>query len=202
MKPETSPDWHDGWWQPAHISPSPNFGDRPACALIDTIVLHSISLPPGQYGGPEVLALFANELDWSAHPYFQQLQGLKVSAHFFIRRTGEIIQCVATHHRAWHAGQSTWLERDNVNDYSVGIELEGLEGESFEAEQYHALARVCEAVSRECPITYIVGHEHIAPQRKQDPGAGFDWQKLALLLNWGLHAVAGLHRPISQPELT
>jgi AmpD protein len=151
---------------------------------VSLLVLHSISLPPGQYGGPEVEQLFTGTLDWDAHPYFQSIRGLQVSAHFFIRRTGEVIQFVDTQHRAWHAGQSSWQGQPNCNDYSVGIELEGLEGDAFELAQYHALAALCEQLATQHPIEHVMGHEHIAPGRKHDPGPGFDWVLLQQLTGW------------------
>ena len=182
MRPEpvqslAAPDeeWAGGWLKAARHCPSPNFGPRPTQAHVDLIVLHSISLPPGQYGGPEVEQLFTNRLDWDAHPYFQQIRGMEVSSHFFIRRDGELVQFVDADARAWHAGTSQWRGRANCNDDSVGIELEGLEGERFEPAQYHRLARLCRALMRRYPIVHIAGHEHIAPGRKQDPGPGFDW---------------------------
>lgn len=163
---------------------SPHFGPRPTGTAVSLLVIHSISLPPGVYGGPEVEQLFTGTLDWDAHPYFQSIRGLQVSAHFFIRRTGEVIQFVDTRERAWHAGQSAWMGRPNCNDYSVGIELEGLEGGPFELAQYHALAVLCEQLAAQHPIEHVVGHEHIAPGRKQDPGPGFDWSLLQQLTGW------------------
>jgi AmpD protein len=167
--------WRGGWYRWAQRRPSPNFGPRPAGIGISLIVLHSISLPPGVYGGDAVLALFTNRLDCNAHPYFQTLRGNQVSAHFFIRRGGQIIQCVSGDDRAWHAGTSCWRGRANCNDYAIGIELEGLEGQTFAAPQYTALTRLAADLARHYPITAIAGHEHIAPGRKHDPGAGFDW---------------------------
>lgn len=163
---------------------SPNFGLRPTGTVVDLIIIHSISLPPGQYGGPEVEQLFTNTLDWDAHPYFQAIRGMEVSSHFFIRRTGEVIQFVPCDKRAWHAGQSSWQGRDNCNDYSIGIELEGLEGDTFDPAQYTALTRLCHALQQHYPIAHIVGHEHVAPGRKQDPGPGFDWSLLQQSLGW------------------
>lgn len=183
MKPER---WHSGWLRDARAVPSPNHGPRPTGAVIDLIVIHSISLPPGQYGGPEVEQLFTNRLDWDAHPYFDAIRGLEVSAHFFIRRNGNVVQFVSCDDRAWHAGRSHWCGRDNCNDFSVGIELEGLEGECFEVAQYAALADLCLALAQQYPVTHIAGHEHIAPGRKQDPGAGFDWAHLQQLTGWPL----------------
>ena len=181
--PEHSPDtaaalWESGWLRQAHRLPSPNFGPRPEGAQIDLLVVHSISLPPGQYGTGAVQQLFTNRLDWEAHPYYQGIRGLEVSAHFFITRQGEIWQFVSCDDRAWHAGISQWRGRERCNDDSIGVELEGLEGLSFESAQYWALQRLCAAVAARYAIRYIAGHEDIAPGRKQDPGPGFDWPRL------------------------
>lgn len=179
--------WQDGWYRFARRLASPNFGPRPAGALIDLVVVHSISLPPGCYGGDAVQALFCNRLDWNAHPYFKSIEGLQVSAHFFIGRGGELWQFVSCDDRAWHAGASRWRGRDNCNDDSVGIELEGLEGDSFEPVQYEALASLCAALAQAYPVAHVAGHEHIAPGRKQDPGPGFDWSRLRRSLGWQAH---------------
>lgn len=179
-----SPLWSGGWYRRARALPSPNFGPRPAAAAIDLVVVHSISLPPGRYGGDEVQALFTNRLDWDAHPYFQQIRGMEVSAHFYVRRTGVLWQFVSVDDRAWHAGRSRFRGRDNCNDYSVGVELEGLEGERFTARQYERLARLIQALRQRYPITDIAGHEHVAPGRKHDPGPGFDWPRLQRALHW------------------
>ena len=176
--------WHDGWYGFAQALRSPNFGPRPEGTRTDLIVLHSISLPPGIYGGNEVQQLFTNQIDADAHPYFEGLRGLEVSSHFYVRRTGELWQFVSCDERAWHAGVSSWCGRANCNDYSIGIELEGLEGERFEAAQYDTLARLCPAIAQRYAIAHIAGHEHIAPGRKQDPGAGFDWPLLQSRLAW------------------
>ncbi|MFZ4623395.1 MAG: 1,6-anhydro-N-acetylmuramyl-L-alanine amidase AmpD [Rhodoferax sp.] len=170
--------WLDGWYLLANQLRSPNFGKRPASTDIDLIVLHSISLPPGQYGGPQVQQLFVNLLDWRAHPYFQRIEGITVSSHFYIRRSGELWQFVSCDDRAWHAGVSSYRGRSNCNDDSIGIELEGLEGDVFEDAQYTSLASLCTAIMQRFPITHIAGHEHIAPGRKLDPGPGFDWLRL------------------------
>jgi N-acetyl-anhydromuramoyl-L-alanine amidase len=167
--------WKNGWFAPARAVISPNFGDRPHNANIDLIVIHSISLPPGQYGGPQIEALFTNQLDWSSDPYFEQIRDLEVSSHFVIRRTGEIVQFVSCNDRAWHAGRSHYRGRDNCNDDSIGIELEGLENFTFETAQYQSLQTLCSAIMKEYPIKHIAGHEHIAPGRKIDPGNKFDW---------------------------
>ena len=176
--------WHGGWYRFARHEASPNVGPRPAGALVDLIVLHSISLPPGVYGGGEVLDLFGNRLDWDAHPYFGQIRGLQVSAHFFIRRGGELWQCADCEQRAWHAGRSHWRGRSECNDDSIGIELEGLEGGAFEAAQYDTLRSLCAALAQRYPIAHVAGHEHVAPGRKHDPGAGFDWLALQRGLGW------------------
>lgn len=151
---------------------------------IDLVVLHSISLPPGEYGGSAIEELFTNRLDADAHPYFAGLRGLKVSAHYVLRRDGVLTQYVSVDRRAWHAGVSQWQGRDNCNDFSIGIELEGLEGQTFEAAQYRMLAMLLRALRRRYPIRQVVGHEHVAPGRKGDPGAGFDWSALHRLLRW------------------
>ncbi len=176
--------WTDGWYRFAKPLPSPNFGARPAAAFIDLIVLHSISLPPGQYGGNEVQQLFTNRLDWDAHPYFAGIRGLEVSSHFYVRRNGELWQFVSCDARAWHAGPSEWRGRSNCNDDSIGIELEGLEGNTFEDAQYETLASLCPAIAQHYPIAFMAGHEHIAPGRKQDPGPGFVWQRVRDALGW------------------
>ncbi|RGE45946.1 1,6-anhydro-N-acetylmuramyl-L-alanine amidase AmpD [Comamonas testosteroni] len=181
---ERPPIWKSGWLQSAQQLPSPNFGPRPHGAAIDLVVVHSISLPPGQYGTGAVQQLFTNQLDWDAHPYFQSIRGLEVSSHFFITRQGDVWQFVSCDDRAWHAGVSQWRGRDRCNDDSIGIELEGLEGLQFEPAQYQALQKLCESIGMQYAIRYIAGHEHIAPGRKQDPGPGFDWKHLA----WQLQA--------------
>ena len=170
--------WNDGWYQFARHLASPNFGPRPARARPDLIVIHSISLPPGEFGTGQVQRLFINELDWDAHPYFQSIRGLEVSAHFFITRNGQLWQFVSCLERAWHAGQSHYRGRSNCNDDSIGIELEGLEGLTFEPAQYETLAALSGALMEKFPIAHLAGHEHIAPGRKQDPGTGFDWNAL------------------------
>ncbi|WP_077001158.1 1,6-anhydro-N-acetylmuramyl-L-alanine amidase AmpD [Variovorax sp. KK3] len=176
--------WQAGWYRFARALHSPNFGPRPVGAHVDLIVLHSISLPPGRYGGDEVQQLFTNRLDWDADPYFERIRGLEVSAHFFVRRNGELWQFVSCDDRAWHAGASSWRGRTNCNDDSIGIELEGLEGEGFEAPQYETLASLCPAIAQHYPIAFIAGHEHIAPGRKEDPGSGFDWPLLQSQTGW------------------
>ena len=170
--------WRGGWYQFAARRDSPNFGPRPVDVRPDLIVLHCISLPPGCFGGDEVERLFANALDWNLHPYFKSIEGLQVSSHFYIRRQGELLQFVSAEDRAWHAGVSSYRGRSNCNDDSIGIELEGVEGGLFEDSQYESLVGLCAALSQRYAITDIAGHEHIAPGRKTDPGAGFDWLRL------------------------
>lgn len=149
------------------------------------LVVHSISLPPGRYGGPAIEDLFLNRLDWSAHPYFESIRGMQVSAHFVIRRDGELVQFVSCDQRAWHAGVSSWRGRENCNDFSIGVELEGLEGEPFEAAQYDALVALARAIARRYPVAAVAGHEHVAPGRKRDPGEGFEWHRLQAGLRAG-----------------
>lgn len=176
--------WQRGWYRFARRLDSPNFGARPAGAAVDLVVVHSISLPPGRYGGDEVQRLFTNTLHWDAHPYFKSIEGMQVSSHFYVRRNGELWQFVSCDDRAWHAGVSHYRGRANCNDDSVGIELEGLEGEPFEPAQYETLAGVCAAIAQHYPVQHIAGHEHVAPGRKGDPGAGFDWAVLQRHLSW------------------
>ena len=176
--PEAAALWRDGWYRFARVLASPNFGLRPKHTPIDLLVLHCISLPPGEYGNQQVQRLFTNALDWDAHPYFQSIRGLRVSAHFFISRLGELWQFVSCDARAWHAGQSNYRGRIDCNDDSIGIELEGVESGLFEPSQYETLTAVCAALAAHYPLAYVAGHEHIAPGRKADPGSGFDWSQL------------------------
>ncbi|MGA7594368.1 MAG: 1,6-anhydro-N-acetylmuramyl-L-alanine amidase AmpD [Gallionella sp.] len=156
-----------------HI-PSPNCDDRPAGA-IELLVIHNISLPPGEFGGDAVQRLFTNTLDPAAHPYFAEIDGLKVSAHFFVRRDGHIVQFVPCLQRAWHAGESCWQGALRCNDFSLGIELEGTDEAPYTDAQYVALDRLTRALRAAYPIRGIAGHSDIAPQRKTDPGPNFDW---------------------------
>jgi AmpD protein len=142
------------------------------------VLLHSISLPPGVYEGDAVERLFTNTLDWEAHPYFQSIRGLQVSAHFFIRRDGALWQFVSCDQRAWHAGVSSFQGRDNCNDFSIGIELEGLEGQTFEPAQYASLSTLLIDLSEHYPVRHVAGHSDVAPGRKCDPGPGFEWRRL------------------------
>ena len=171
--------WVLGWYAGARHCASPNFGARPAGAVLDLVLLHSISLPPGVYTGDAVERLFTNTLDWDAHPYFQTLRGLEVSAHFLIRRDGALWQFVSCEDRAWHAGASSFQRRDNCNDFSIGVELEGLEGDTFEPAQYDGLRTLLCALSEQYPLRHLAGHSDVAPGRKIDPGPGFEWHRLS-----------------------
>ncbi len=186
--------WTGGWWHGATHRPSPNFGPRPAGVQATLAVVHAISLPPGHWRGDAVQRFFTNTLDWSAHPYYRGIQGLRVSAHFFVRRSGRVLQFVSCEQRAWHAGLSSWQGRDNCNDWSIGIELEGLDGQLFEVAQYAALAQLLRLLSRRYALTQAVGHEHIAPGRKFDPGPGFDWRCLRRALRSGRPVLAPWQR--------
>lgn len=159
---------------------SPNCDARPPGSDVELIVIHSISLPPGCYGGDAIAQLFTNCLDPSADPYFQDIVGLRVSSHFLIRRDGELIQFVSCRDRAWHAGVSRWRDRERCNDFSIGIELEGCDEEPFDEAQYLALGRLLDSLCAAYPIEDCVGHNDIAmpPGRKSDPGPHFDWARL------------------------
>ena len=176
--------WRAGWVHGARACPSPNQGPRPEGLRPWLVVLHSISLPPGVYGGDAIERLFTNRLDPAAHAAFAGLSGLQVSAHFVIRRDGQLLQFVSCDRRAWHAGQSVWRGLPNCNDHSIGIELEGLEGLAFDPRQYPALLTLLRRLARHYPLREVVGHEHVAPGRKGDPGPGFDWLWLARHLGW------------------
>jgi AmpD protein len=157
---------------------SPNCDARPASVAVDLIVIHNISLPPGEFGGRAIEALFTNTLDFSAHSYYAGLKGLTVSAHFLLRRDGELIQFVPCAMRAWHAGESSWQGRPACNDYSIGIELEGTDELPFTEAQYAALNALLSAIKVRYPIAGIAGHSDIAPSRKTDPGPHFDWPRV------------------------
>ncbi|MGP5210596.1 1,6-anhydro-N-acetylmuramyl-L-alanine amidase AmpD [Psychrobacter alimentarius] len=169
---------------------SPNHNNRPAEMSIDTIVIHNISLPPNEFGACDangmhyVKALFTNQLDWTAHPYFQTIQGAEVSAHLFIERDGTITQFVSFEERAWHAGRSSYLGRPECNNYSIGIELEGSDFVSFTNAQYEMLAQIILAIYQAYPKTrrHLTGHSDIAPGRKTDPGDYFEWARLRDLI--------------------
>lgn len=164
------------------IVDSPNCDDRPPGSEVTLVVLHSISLPPGQYGGDSIERLFTNRLDPEAHPYFKEIEGLKVSSHFLVRRDGEVVQFVPVERRAWHAGASSWRGRSRCNDFSIGIELEGTEEDSFADPQYQALTALIRSLQLKFPIRDIAAHSDVAPGRKTDPGARFDWARLLAAL--------------------
>lgn len=175
----------NGWLACARPVASPNFNARPTETSPELIVIHGISLPPGEYGGPYIEAFFTNQLDPAAHAYFSDIAHLTVSAHFLIRRDGEVVQFVSTDDRAWHAGESCWQQRSNCNDFSIGIEVEGCDEERYAMPQYHALATLIGALRNQYPAIQhdaIVGHSDIAPARKTDPGPAFDWLQLRQLL--------------------
>ncbi|HSQ80326.1 MAG TPA: 1,6-anhydro-N-acetylmuramyl-L-alanine amidase AmpD [Casimicrobiaceae bacterium] len=162
--------------------PSPNCDERPEGCAVALIVVHGISLPPGEFGGDAILRLFTNRIDAATHPYYATIAQLRVSAHFLVRRDGALLQFVPCSRRAWHAGKSSWQDRVRCNDYSVGIELEGTDTLPYAAAQYAMLARLVRALRRRYPIEDVVGHSDIAPGRKTDPGPAFDWERLARLL--------------------
>ncbi len=154
---------------------SPNHDERPAEARVELLVIHNISLPPGEYGGPHVTELFLNRLDPAAHPFFASIEGLRVSSHFYIDRKGALVQYVPCELRAWHAGVSRWNGREKCNDFSVGIELEGTDFEPFADAQYDTLAALTRAIFERYGVLAVTGHSDIAPGRKTDPGPHFDW---------------------------
>jgi AmpD protein len=172
----------DGLLRGARYLASPNCDARPRGAAVWLLVLHSISLPPGEYGGDAVERLFTNRLDARAHASFGGLNGLRVSAHFFVRRDGALQQFVPVHRRAWHAGVSRWRGLERCNDYSVGVELEGLEGRPFAAAQYRCLARLARALAAQLPLTACAAHSDVAARRKSDPGTRFDWRRFQAAL--------------------
>jgi len=162
--------------------PSPNHDARPAGTNITLVVVHAISLPPGEFGGDGIERLFTNRLDPGAHPYFATVATLKVSSHFLIRRDGTLVQFVSCADRAWHAGVSAWNGRQRCNDFSIGVELEGTDENPYTAAQYAVLARLAKALRRRYPIADIVGHSEVAPGRKTDPGPAFDWARFRRLV--------------------
>jgi AmpD protein len=175
----------DGWCHAARRIPSPNYDQR--VMPVDMVVIHNIHLPPQapgqqQFGGPDIERLCTNSLNPDDHPAYAELAQLRVSAHFLIRRDGELIQFVSCQHRAWHAGVSSWQGRERCNDFSVGIELEGSDYVPFEAIQYQVLQLLLNALQVRYPLQHIVGHSEIAPVRKTDPGPFFDWSQLAPLV--------------------
>ncbi len=180
----------DGWLGGARRVPSPHHDARPAGAVVDLLVVHYISLPPGRFSGDAIERLFTGTLDSRSHPAYAELAGLRVSAHFLVRRRGELLQFVGTERRAWHAGVSIFEGRERCNDFSVGIELEGDGAHRFTAAQYRRLSQLTRLLMRRHPLRWVVGHSDIAPGRKHDPGPFFDWPGV-------LSAIAdtGLARP-------
>ncbi len=168
----------DGWLAGARRVPSPNCDSRPPGARVSLAVLHAISLPRGRYGGDAIERLFTNRLDPSAHPSFAGLAGLRVSSHFLVRRGGELVQFVPLAARAWHAGASRWRGRERCNDFSVGIELEGTDNGEFADAQYEVLLMLFKRLQELLPVRQVAGHSDVAPGRKNDPGARFDWLRL------------------------
>jgi len=171
-----------GWLAGAERCDSPNFDARPDGCRVELVVVHAISLPPDEFGGPGVSELFTNALDPQADPYYATICDLRVSAHFFIRRDGRLIQFVSADDRAWHAGASQWRGRERCNDFSIGIELEGCDTQPFEPVQYERLAEVVRVLRGHYPIQDVVGHSDIAPGRKTDPGPFFEWERLRGML--------------------
>lgn len=159
---------------------SPNHDLRPNAEDPYLLVIHNISLPPDIFTGTAIIDFFLNRLDFDSHPWFENIRGVKVSAHFLIRRNGHIIQFVATTKRAWHAGVSSYAGRTKCNDFSIGIELEGSDTINYTESQYESLNRLAAAIYSRHPIKAVLGHEHIAPGRKTDPGPMFDWARLKL----------------------
>jgi AmpD protein len=172
----------DGWCVAAQRLPSPNCDARADGMAVDLLVIHNISLPPGEFGTHYIEDLFCNRLDYEAHPYFDQLRALRVSAHFLIRRDGSLLQFVATGQRAWHAGVSRFGERERCNDFSIGIEMEGTDAVAFDAAQYATLAALTLALQARHGFADVAGHDHIAPGRKTDPGPFFDWEMYRALV--------------------
>ena len=169
--------WTGGWNAGARRVPSPNCDRRPAGSTVSLIVLHSISLPRGDYRGDAVERLFTNRLDPAAHPSFAGLAGLRVCAHFLIRRGGSLLQFAPIEARAWHAGASRWRGREHCNDFSVGIELEGTDDGEFASAQYECLATLVQQLQQQLPVRDLAAHSDVAPGRKTDPGARFDWTR-------------------------
>lgn len=169
----------EGWVTGARRVPSPNFDARPEAMPVELLVIHNISLPPGQFGSGDIEALFQNRLDPDRHPFFATIHAARVSAHFLVRRDGELVQFVSCHQRAWHAGQSQFQGRERCNDFSIGIELEGCDTQPFEPAQYEVAARLTRLLRAHFPIRAVAGHSDIAPGRKTDPGPCFDWDRFA-----------------------
>jgi AmpD protein len=178
-----------GWLAPCvevALRPSPNFNERPSGVAVSLLVVHNITLPPGQFGTPYIADLFLNQLDLSADPWFINVEDLKVSAHFVIDRLGHITQFVSCDDRAWHAGASSFEGREQCNDFSIGVELEGTDDVAFEDVQYERLAALTHCLRGRYPLTAATGHSDIAPGRKTDPGPYFNWSRFCVLAHWPL----------------
>jgi AmpD protein len=180
----------DGWLAGVRRVPSPNCDERPPGTAIDTVIVHHISLPPERFQGDAVERLFTNSLDHGAHPWFERLRGVRVSAHLLVRRHGGVVQFVSCEARAWHAGESSLLGRARCNDFSIGIELEGSSLRPFTGSQYRRLEALLVSLSRRYPLALIAGHSDVAPGRKEDPGPFFEWQALEPVLR-----MTGIRRP-------
>lgn len=172
-----------GWWGEAQWLKSPNYDERPSGMPIELVLIHHISLPPGQFGGNYIADFFQNKLDPKAHPYFAEIADRQVSSHFLIKRDGQVLQFVSTLHRAWHAGVSDFFGRERCNDFSIGIELEGTDDLPFQPAQYLALKNLVDVLKKTYPISAYAGHSDVAPGRKTDPGIHFDWEKFAEMAN-------------------
>jgi len=184
-----------GWLKPhatVTLAPSPNCDKRPRGVEPTLLVIHNISLPPGQFGGPEIVDFFQNKLDYDSHPWLDRLRGVTVSAHFLVRRDGQVVQFVSTDERAWHAGVSSFKGRERCNDFSIGIELEGTDTEPYTDEQYETLQSLTRALRARHALSDVWGHEHIAPQRKTDPGPAFQWRRYARESQWLLRELPPL----------
>lgn len=175
----------DGWLDGLRRVESPNQDDRPADTEISLLIVHSISLPPGEYGGDSIERLFTNRLDPAAHPYFREIADMRVSAHFLVRRDGEVIQFVPVLKRAWHAGASSWRGRGACNDFSVGVELEGTDDSAFDESQYRSLEQLLARLRQALPLRDVAAHSDVAPGRKTDPGPAFAWARLLSRLSAG-----------------
>ncbi|MBJ7263641.1 MAG: 1,6-anhydro-N-acetylmuramyl-L-alanine amidase AmpD [Burkholderiaceae bacterium] len=181
-----------GWLVPYPgivLAPSPNADDRPADTQISLLVVHNISLPPGEFGGSYITTLFQNRIRETDHPWFVNLRDLKVSAHFLVRRDGSVVQYVSTDRRAWHAGVSRFNSRERCNDFSIGIEVEGTDTQPYDDRQYATVARLSNVLAHRYPLIAVRGHEDIAPGRKTDPGPTFEWRRLATSGAWPLRAL-------------
>lgn len=197
IKPRIS---EEGVIEGVRYVPSPNCDERPAGGVIDLVVIHYVSLPPGEFGGAGIVELFTNHLRPDAHPSYAEIAGLKVSAHFLIRRNGNLIQFVPCSKRAWHAGESSWKGRARCNDFSIGIELEGTGEVPFTAAQYRRLAALTRVLRTRYPLHDIAGHADVAPGRKDDPGPLFDWRRYRSMLEGRAEPTRARKTPTKYPN--